>query len=804
MNLLKNNTLNLKQRIVGSIIIIVLLVGTVGVFTYLQFSDVVKSLEGTKKEDPIISKTKTILAKINRAESRVQSYNLTEDTTHLAYYDQLKSDVDSIIRTISPDKIQLNEEFKVDTLVALVDERFEILDQLIEVRNEFRVEEALENISETIEEAKVEVPVKEPSEEKGWFKRTFKKQEEDEEQVSEERVDFNKVNAGIRTVKRIETAKEEQQVKRQLALLELQSENIEQLSYILDSIEKSEKASIKKKSEEMEGLIKRTNVQIILFCAVICLLLFSMTYTIFKFIRKNNAYRSMMKKAKDEAESLAETKALFVATVSHEIRTPINIISGFSEQLSKSDLNGDQKDQLAAIRQSSDHLLDLINAVLDFSKLENNKLTLDEQPFKPTTLVETISSILKKSAEENNVQIVTSVDNSVPSFLIGDSFRLRQILINLVGNSIKFTTNGTVEINLSADSIDENKVDFKIQISDDGIGMSEEQLQKVFNEFEQADKSTTRRFGGTGLGLSITKKLIELQKGTIKMESIEGVGTTAYIKIPLSISDEEITTNEESNLEVDFLEKAILVVDDEPFNRKLIESLLKQNNAKVLIASNGKEAIDVIKKNYVDLILMDAQMPVMGGIEATKEIREFNIQVPILALSAAVTSEDRETYMKTGMNGIIAKPFKSFELITTIAETLSLNTERKNDNTVNNAPIEDKSADFADLFELSNGDLAFYLEMLETFEKSTQESIEKIKTSLGEQDFASVAEYAHKISAPCKHISANKLYQLIKEIETNCRQEIHLEGINGLVKKMEIEANIVLELIVKEKKRLCK
>ena len=795
---LKDINLNLKQRIVGSIIITVLLVGTVGVFTYLQFSDVVRSLEETKKEDPIISKTKTILAKINRAESRVQSFNLTEDTTHLGSYHQLKADVDSIIKTISPDKIQLNNEYSVDTLVSLVDERFAILDQLIEVRNEFRVEEALENISETIEEAKVETPKKENTEEKGWFKRTFKKNEE-ENQTSADQVDFSKVNAGIRNIQRIETAKEELQVKRELALLELQSKNIEQLSNILDSIEASEKEAVKKKSDEMEMLIKRTNKQIIIFCVVICLLLFSMTYTILKFIRKNNAYRKMMKKAKEEAESLAETKALFVATVSHEIRTPINIISGFSEQLSKTDLDEEQEDQLGAIRQSCSHLLDLTNAVLDFSKLENNKLTLDEQPFKPKTLVSTISSILKKTAEENNVQIETEIDESVPNFLIGDSFRLRQVLLNLVGNSIKFTSNGTVEIYLSCGEVKNNSIDFKIQISDDGIGMNKEQLKKVFNEFEQADKTTTRRFGGTGLGLSITKKLIELQNGTIKMESIEGVGTTVNVTIPLKVSELEFDEVKEVEVHVDFQKKKILVVDDEPFNRKLIESLLIQSNAEILTSSNGKEAIDLVKNNAIDLILMDAQMPVMGGVEATEEIRKFNAEIPIFALSAAVTTEDKKLYKDAGMNGVIAKPFKSQQLLKTIAQSFEIEVVNKT-HTIEKE-LTSKSVDFSDLFELSNGDIRFYIEMLDTFEKSTQESIEKINVSLVEKDFESIAEYAHKISAPCKHISANKLYQLIKQIETNCRQKVHLETMDDLVKKMETEAKIVLDLIAEEKKQ---
>lgn len=797
MTSLKDIHLNLKQRIVGSIIITVLLVGTVGVYTYLQFTDVVRSIEETKSEDPLISKTKSVLAKINRAESRVQAYNFTEDTLHLSAYDQLKFEIDSIFETISPEKTRLNVDYSVDSLVTLVDERFSILDQLLEVRNEFRVEEALENISETIEDAKVEVITTQPTEEKGWLRRKFQKEEATPETVVTENVDFTKINAGIRSVKRRETAKEELQVKRELELLQLQSVNIEQLSNILDSIEKSEKAAVQKKSEEMEALIRRTNIQIIIFCAVICLLLFSMTYTIFKFIRKNNEFRIMMKKAKDEAESLAETKALFVATVSHEIRTPINIISGFSEQLSKTKLNDDQQEQLLAIRQSSDHLLDLINAVLDFSKLENNKLTLDEQPFKPVSLVETISSILRKSAEANNVQIVTAIDSAVPNYLIGDSFRMRQILLNLVGNSIKFTTNGTVEIHLSSEPIGDDKVNFKIQIADDGIGMNEEQLSKVFNEFEQADKSTTRRFGGTGLGLSITKKLIELQNGTIRMESIEGVGTTVNIELPLTISTEEQNETNDYSLSADFKGKSILVVDDEPFNRKLIESLLTQNNAIILSASNGKEAIDVVKNQSVDLVLMDAQMPIMGGIEATEEIRKVNTEIPIYALSAAVTNSDKLTYERVGMNGIIAKPFRSNDLLETIANVFSINLEKQNE------PLEEdstgNSADFGDLLELSNGDMRFYLEMLETFEKSTRESIKNINSSLIENDFESIAEYAHKISAPCKHIAADKLYALIKEIETNCRQQIHLEDVNLLVKKMEVEAKVVLDLIAIEK-----
>lgn len=787
-----------KQQILGIIMLIILLVGVIGVYAYRQFSEVVTKVSETTLEDPAVSKTHRVLFNITRAENQIRRYTLTEDSVHLEQFGVIRSEVDTLLTELVKLEPVLAESIRIDTFEVLVKERFELLNEIATTQDAFRVEEAFNNVSTSIPE---NVSTSPPVEKRRrLFNRSSRKDAE------KAKSDLAKLNESIREVQEKETLKEENQIENELNLLIDDNKNALALQSIVDKIELEEANNDQMKVEEVSSLVKRTNSQVIIFCIVICLLLLVTSFTFLKYIRRNSIYRLMLNRAKNEAESLANAKALFVATVSHEIRTPINIIAGFSEQLDESDLTDQQQEQLTGIRQSSSHLLDLVNSVLDFTKLENDHIELENSAFSPNELLSTLDSLLSQLKEENDTQLEFNLDQSVPPVLFGDAFRLRQILLNLVGNAIKFTRGGKVDITFDGVPGPDSTFLLNITVRDNGIGMSSDQLLTVFDEFVQANKSTTRLYGGTGLGLPITKKLIELQNGTIEIDSEEGVGTSVQVEIPLSTGElSDLELDSETTVKLDLHDLKILVVDDEPFNRKLIRTILSKQNASIIDATDGREAISAVETQTFDLILMDIQMPQVGGVEASKRIQKISPKTPIIALTAALAPDQIKEYTDAGMVSHLAKPFKQTQLLMKLAEVLSLSVETveqveqiEESTGTPNKQLEDHIS-FEDLRNLSAGDTAFYTEMLETFEKSTQEGVQAIQVAAAKKNWKTAGENAHKICAACKHLSANTLYQYLKQIEENCLNEKNLDEIPEIVKSTVAETKRVLEIIQNER-----
>jgi CheY-like chemotaxis protein len=344
------------------------------------------------------------------------------------------------------------------------------------------------------------------------------------------------------------------------------------------------------------------------------------------------------------------------------------------------------------------------------------------------------------------------------------------------------------------------------EIQDTGIGMTEEQLSIIFNEFEQAEISTSRKFGGTGLGLSITKKLVEILKGTINVESSVDKGTTFQIKLQFLKGNEEdvYVIREQDSEKVGLSDLSILVVDDEPYNRKLLCSILNRYSAAITEVENGQEAVVEATRNRYDVVLMDTRMPLMDGIEAAKIIRgsaiEYTSNVPIISISAATSEEDQTRYKKVGMNGFISKPFKESNLI---REIIRVTNTTSIDSTALKYPSDSKVKegimDFEELAALCAGDHLFFIDMLETFVRSMNEGLIGLKKGIVRKDMEMIADYAHKMSSPCKHISATKLYGLLKELERSVLSEkVEISLITKSVALVELEVISISE-VAKEK-----
>ena len=383
--------------------------------------------------------------------------------------------------------------------------------------------------------------------------------------------------------------------------------------------------------------------------------------------------------AKEAAENANRAKSAFLATMSHELRTPMNGVIGIADLLISSEMPSAQRERVEMIRESGECLLTILNDILDLSKLEAGRMMLERAAVAPREVVETVVEVMRPNAEEKSLSLNVEIGDNVPESIDGDATRLRQILFNLIGNAIKFTPEGHIDVSVDAiPGREADAMELLFTVRDTGIGIPEAMLPSLFTRFQQADSSISRTYGGTGLGLAIARELTTLMNGVISVESREGEGSTFRVRLPVHVVVDETAapapqpqepapeaTDEPCPLRV-------LLAEDQPVNQKLMMAVMERLGHDLTIAENGVEVIRKLRESSFDLILMDIQMPLMDGIQATKVIRSFDEpwhDVPIVAVTAHAMDGHREVYMAAGMNGFVSKPFKIDLLVAEMERT---------------------------------------------------------------------------------------------------------------------------------------
>lgn len=407
-----------------------------------------------------------------------------------------------------------------------------------------------------------------------------------------------------------------------------------------------------------------TMINVLLLVSLVIIIL----YNIIKLYKNEKVLIMLGKRASQDSHS----KSRFLANMSHEIRTPLNSVVGFSEQLGKSDLTDGQIEQVDAIRNSSEMLLALVNEILDFSKYEVGKINLEKEPFHPENEIMEVFNSMNVLAVNKNLLLENKVSLEKDICVLGDRLRLKQLVMNLLTNAIKFTASGKVTLKVNLVLHGKKHGILKVHVEDTGIGIAAEDLEFIFDEFAQVYSATKQ---GTGLGLAICKKIVELQGGKIDVSSVLGKGSIFSFEIPYEIAkmkEKVVLRAEDIPITKKLTGKHILLVDDNKMNVFLAQTVLKKWEMGFDCAYDGKEALELFKRNSYDLILTDIQMPVMGGVELTHEVRyngDFTkSRIPILGITAHVLQEDRDAYLKAGMNDLVLKPFLEQELIDKISK----------------------------------------------------------------------------------------------------------------------------------------
>jgi len=492
-------------------------------------------------------------------------------------------------------------------------------------------------------------------------------------------------------------------------------------------------------------------------------------YIINRIASQNQLIRQLDASEKKEREA-ARIKENFLANMSHEIRTPMNAILGFTGLLQKKTLEPEAKAYVHSIRQSGENLLAIINDILDLSRIEAGMMRIEPAPFSVRSLVHSVETMFVEKAREKGLLLTTSVEEQVPDTLEGDAVRLTQILVNLIGNAVKFTQRGSITISINAEPMPTGQVTLFISVSDTGIGIEKDKQSGIFDRFRQAEDSITRKYGGTGLGLAIVKDLVDLQQGSITVISEPGLGTRFQLSIPYKIPVEG-NAPEHKVVKHDIIYPAtgntkVLVVEDNEINQSLMKHLLASWQVNPDIAANGKEAIEILRHKKYDVILMDIQMPEMDGYSATQIIRkELKLTTPIIAMTAHALAGEREKCLGFGMDEYISKPVREQELRGLINRLVG--TETSSPSSIQNEIASGyKYIDLAYMQEISGGSKEYERTVTAQFLEMVPADLEKMQTAWNEKDLATLHRLAHTMKTSISVMGLNSaLEQVLDTIE---------------------------------------
>lgn len=769
-----------------------------GALAYKSLSEIIDTIHNEARPDLKLLLIKDISSDLSEVENTIRLYSLTGDTKFLHPYRKLDTTIHEKLNILANYALADSSEITdIDTIRILTNRKLLIWDEIRALHHsKTDPHNTFATLYSRIDTAIIQPDTIrfKPIEKKGFFKRIFGKKDtttlrpiiidksKEKEVLKQEIAGLEeKIVSQTRTIQT-----------REMVLLEKNIQLTQKLNQHIANLENSEQKRLETKTEEADNMADKTYRGMAIFTITAVLLLIIILILFFRNLQKNRTIQQFLRKAKAEAESLTKAKEMFVATVSHEMRTPVNAIYGLTGQMLKKTDSEEMTADLNVVHKSAEHLIALVNDTLDFSKIESRKLKLEQIDFLPDEIMTEVYTLHKDLAQKKGLDLIINNESEKDLVLQGDPIRLKQILINLITNAIKFTNQGQIILSISSEETSGQDYLLHLEVSDTGIGISKENLSQIFEEFVQLDTDITQKQRGAGLGLAIVKKLVLLQNGEIEVDSYPGKGTRFTLQIPYCKGNPDRIkkqTIEPLVIPSWFHNLHFLIVDDEEFNRYLIKNILKTWGVEFTEANNGKDAVELVLKNSYDLVLMDIRMPVMDGYEATKQILQHRSSCKIIALTATTKLTDIQKIELSGMNAFLQKPFTESDLLNTIIGLIPEKHEVPNQGNAN--------LNLNDLELISGGDDAFVIEMLSIFIRSGEEAILKFRQYSQMANRTGIAETAHKLAAPAKHLNETFLYNHLKKLE-NTVEGLECEEITNLIGVIELEINRI-NSILKEK-----
>ncbi|MHA6249499.1 ATP-binding protein [Pontibacter sp. CAU 1760] len=803
--------------------------------TYTSFTKLLNSVDVLSKPNSKLAEMQFTLATISSAESSIRAYTLTTKPEHFQeYLSHLKTVEDQIssLHYLMQDNPQ--EIAQLDSISSLLEAKEQSLEQYVALKKEQQSLDysgkAMRQIASTVEEQPLATTIKqhttttisdrltlekdaeEPDDsvfqqqeqqsepKRGFFGKLFSKKGKEDIKptpppkvivpqlnvTQEVRIDTNatatrvaplaKVRRILHSVQRESDKKKEVLQAKELALLQQDKHIMDQVRDMMYQLEQNEQAQMQENSVQARKVAKETSTVLLIIGVLGLSAGLAFMLVILRDITRSNNYKAKLVIAQKEALQLARAKEAFVANMSHEMRTPLNVIMGFSQQLHHTPLEQQQQEYLQAVNGAGEHLLHIVNDVLDLSKIEAGKLHINHTVFSLKQMLKQVEHAFALKASSKRIHFLTRTDETIPDVLQGDALRLKQVLFNLVDNAIKFTHEGRVLVSVRLKTIRRTRVVISFAVSDTGIGIPEERIQYVFGEFNQADNSILRKYGGTGLGLSISKKLVEMQGGTLNVQSVHNQGTTFTFVLPLQVSKEGLPAPVASTapaLPTTFQGYTALVIDDDAYSRKLCELILSRWGMEVHLANDGQEAMAQVRERRFDIVLTDIQLPGVSGKTVARNIRKVDKKVPILALTANILSNEENFFQNSAISGHLLKPFTEQELHQKLAEALPVPAQVSPAYPV---AIEEPvavvaSATDAPLYDLSEmrmftgTDEEALAAVLEVLLADQQQNLQDLSTAAAQKEWEKAANVAHKMLTAFKHLKAHTVTPALLEVE---------------------------------------
>lgn len=825
--------------------------------TITNFYQLKDSIEELTIPDHKVQKLNKILEDIYETERLVKYYTLTENSQFLADFDKYTQSIQADLDSLKREGKNPREINQIDSIEALWKNRTDLFYEFIKLEEEQRrtnlASEAIRKIStEAMDTAllttttttkKVEVsnkktlPLPQGNQAKvedkpeqdynpGLFNRFFKlfqpkKSKQDAVAMQGDSLEMTETQITYDTIISEEDAREiwttvidilseyrekesflrKNSSQNEYMLLQGEAEVMDRIRTMVKDLQKIEAARAIEQSSESKSIAQKSILTILIIGMAGMFISIIFISIILNDITKSNYYKRRLEAAKKRAEKLAKAKEEFLANMSHEIRTPLSAILGFTEQLLTLDIEEKHRFYLQAVKNSSDHLLSTVNDILDFSKIEAGRLALENVPFRISDQVKEVHETLYLKAKEKNIEFRYDVDGELDYVVTGDPFRLKQILINLVGNAIKFTEQGSVIITGSKIIKDLKSIWIKISITDTGIGIEKDKLKTIFKGFSQADATITRRYGGTGLGLAITQKLVDLHDGKLYVESEPEAGSVFTVELCYKLAEAQLLEEipQQELLKPGFNSKQALVVDDDEYNLLLFHTILKKWGMNPDMASNGAEGIEAIRKKKYDLILSDIQMPEKSGMELVSEIRKdkLNKNTPVLAITANVMKQDIDQYLEAGFNDYVIKPFREKELYQKILKAMDLAQDDASNEAVEVEKEEGGSTKFS-LFEIerfADNDPQAMATMLRGLIDNNRINIYHLHEYTGGKKWDETAKVAHKMMPSFNHLKAFGVTAALRKIGELSRNEKEAPQIARQVEYIKSETKEIFKAL---------